>query len=95
MFEKCIPMSKPKRGVVNTHQVIVLKFLHPEVCNSYFSYVTGGKFCIFSSKKKIKIFSLMCINIPQISSLLIAVLFVNMTRIFSHEASVFNSLKLN
>lgn len=51
MFEKCIPMSKPKRGVVNTHQVIVLKFLRPEVCNSYFSYVTGGKFCIFSGKK--------------------------------------------
>lgn len=49
---KCVLISKPKRGVVNTHQVTVVKFLGPEVCHFYFRHATAGKFSIFSRKKK-------------------------------------------
>ena len=65
MFGKCVLINKPKRRVVNTQQVTVVKFLGPELCNSYFPYSTAGKVSIFSRKKNPQDFSLMTIDRPH------------------------------
>ena len=44
VFEKHIPVSKPKKGVSSAPQVIGVQFLFP--------YVRDGKFCILSRRKR-------------------------------------------